>query len=110
MRKQYDSATDLSVRSVVDRLESARAQQCLENDGQFEKAEARAEATLDSAAERDPGIGRRARVDEALGPELVRMVIRLGIQVDLADVRNDACLRPARCIGRGDRHRRCSGR
>ena len=77
MRQQHDSAPDLLVLIVVDGLKTAAAQQRLEDDGELEKAEARAEATLDTAAERDPRIGRRAGVQEPLGPELVRVVIRL---------------------------------
>ena len=77
MRQQHDSAPDLLVLIVVDGLEAAGAQQCLKDDGELEKAEACAEATLDAAAERDPGIGRWAGVQEPLGPELVRVVICL---------------------------------
>ena len=53
MRQQHDSATDLPVLIVVHGLERAGAQQRLEYDGELEQAEARAEATLDTAAERD---------------------------------------------------------
>src|SRR4051812_22550306 len=81
MRQQHDSAAHLLVLIIVDGLKRAAAQQRLEDDGELEKAEARAEATLDTAAEGDPRIGRRVGVQEPLRPELMRAVVCLRVQI-----------------------------
>ena len=79
MGKQHDSASDLSVLTLVHSFETSAAQQRLESNGQLDKTEARAEATLDATTERNPRVGRRTRVEESLRPELVRIVIGFGV-------------------------------
>jgi hypothetical protein len=48
---------------------------------EFEHRQVRADAAALAAAERDPGVGRDAAVEEALGPELVglRVAIRVAV-------------------------------
>src|ERR1044072_5467905 len=68
MRKQHDPATNLAVLLAVHGLERARTQQGVEHDGQFQGAETRAEAALESTSEWDPPVGGRALAEETFGP------------------------------------------
>src|SRR5690348_677575 len=75
MGQQHDPASNLAVLTCVDGLEAASAEKGLQHDGELEDAEAGAQAALDAAAEGNPGVCGRARVEEALGTEFGRTVV-----------------------------------
>src|SRR5436309_2521067 len=83
------AARDAGRLRVRDRTQARLAQQGLQHNVHLEEREARPDAPADAAAEREPGVGPGALLEEALGLEAVWVRIDVGPAVHEEDAGGD---------------------
>ena len=93
LRGEGDVADLDLFRGGVGRPQGGTGDEFAEDDPHLELGEGSADAAPDAAAERDPGVGVGFALEEALGPELLRVGVDVLAQVDGGDRRHHEAAR-----------------